>query len=759
MVDEVIYSELAKSFEAHGDFLIRDHAADVPSVLYPVAIAPAWIADSIPTAYGIAKAINVLLMTSAVVPVYLWARRLATPRWALVACALVLVMPSMLYTGVLMSENAFLPLFLAAAYTLALALERPTLLRQALLLGFVVLAVGVRLQALVLFLGHPGRGRAESAARRAGAWHPVGRRAARRCGRSGRPPPCSSRGPSPFVAYEEARGRSLSSLLGSYSSIATSNYRLRDGRALGRPARGRAGVLGRHRPGLRVPRAARARRWSAARRRPARSGRSSRSRPRRVVLVTIQVAAFASRFSLRIEERYLFPLAPLLFIALVVWIARGLPRPRVIAAVAALIPVALLLDVRLGDLLGVQILSDTFALIPVWRAAQLLDGGTDAAQTLLLARGGRGRGRVPLPAAAARAAHPARHRRVPRDRLVSGVRRRPRLLAQPAGLRGRRRPRLDRRADRHARRCALPLRRVEGAGLRRHDPLADRVLEPRASATRDRARAGRARPAARGERQRRPGHRRDPRERRRRARSTRSRRPVSRSPASRSRRGRCSRSTGCDPAAARSRAPSRASTATAGWATTRRTTSTTGATGASQGRRSRAPPGAGRTSRASSPSASARPRVVERRRVASAASRPSRRLRSTACRHATLTLPTPRGPYRVEVTSRRPSRPRRSGSPTRASSAPRSPSGRCHRVERSRRAPTASLAGRRLRADRGRPDPRLPWSFARPWSATSRLRTSSATSSSTPASRAGLPRATATPTAGTTSASAGSTRC
>src|SRR4051812_39624617 len=150
MVDEVIYSELAKSFEAHGNFLIRDHAADVPSVLYPVAIAPAWIADSIPTAYGIAKAINVLLMTSTVVPVYLWARRLATSRWALVACALVLVMPSMLYTGVLMSENAFLPLFLAATSTLALALERPTLLRQALLLGFVVLAVGVRLQALVL---------------------------------------------------------------------------------------------------------------------------------------------------------------------------------------------------------------------------------------------------------------------------------------------------------------------------------------------------------------------------------------------------------------------------------------------------------------------------------------------------------------------------------------------------------------------------------------------------------------------------------
>ena len=381
MVDEVIYSELAKSFEAHGDFLIRDHAADVPSVLYPVAIAPAWIADSMPTAYGIAKAINVLLMTSAVVPVYLWARRLATPRWALVACALVLVMPSMLYTGVLMSENAFLPLFLAAAYTLALALERPTLLRQGLLLGFVVLAVGVRLQALVLLLVIPAAAALKvlldarvPGTRWGGAlrglvplW-PTGA--------------VLVVGGIVLVAYEEARGRSLSSLLGSYSTITTSNYDF--GTVvhwivlhaaelafsvgivpacaflvlLGSALVGRTPTTGAERAFLAVATAA-------------------------LVLVTIQVAAFASRFSLRIEERYLFPLAPLLFIALVVWLARGLPRPHVIAAAAALIPVLLLLDVRLGDLLGVQILSDTFGLIPVWRAAQLLDGGTDAAQTLL----------------------------------------------------------------------------------------------------------------------------------------------------------------------------------------------------------------------------------------------------------------------------------------------------------------------------------------------------------------------------------------
>ena len=46
-----------------------------------------------------------------------------------------------------------------------------------------------------------------------------------------------------------------------------------------------------------------------------------------VPLVVVEVAVFASRFSLRVEDRYMFFLAPLLFIALVLWLERGVPRP------------------------------------------------------------------------------------------------------------------------------------------------------------------------------------------------------------------------------------------------------------------------------------------------------------------------------------------------------------------------------------------------------------------------------------------------
>ena len=56
------------------------------------------------------------------------------------------------------------------------------------------------------------------------------------------------------------------------------------------------------------------------------------------VLVVIQVGLYASRFALRIEERNMTCVAPLLMLALALWLARGLPRPWLLAAVAGLVP-------------------------------------------------------------------------------------------------------------------------------------------------------------------------------------------------------------------------------------------------------------------------------------------------------------------------------------------------------------------------------------------------------------------------------------
>ena len=59
MVDELVYSELAKSFAAHGQFLVRGVPSHGYGFVYPVLIAPAWrLFDAVPEAYAAAKAIN-----------------------------------------------------------------------------------------------------------------------------------------------------------------------------------------------------------------------------------------------------------------------------------------------------------------------------------------------------------------------------------------------------------------------------------------------------------------------------------------------------------------------------------------------------------------------------------------------------------------------------------------------------------------------------------------------------------------------------
>src|SRR5262249_35161271 len=105
---------------------------------------------SMTTTYALAKAINAVLMTLVAIPVYLWGSRIASRWWALVAVALTLLIPAFFYTGELMTENAFFPAFVTAAFAIALVLERPTLARQALMLAAFLLTVAVRFQGLVL---------------------------------------------------------------------------------------------------------------------------------------------------------------------------------------------------------------------------------------------------------------------------------------------------------------------------------------------------------------------------------------------------------------------------------------------------------------------------------------------------------------------------------------------------------------------------------------------------------------------------------
>jgi 4-amino-4-deoxy-L-arabinose transferase-like glycosyltransferase len=386
MVDEFIYSELAKSFAEHGQFLIRDTASPFHNVLYPALISPAWLTDPIGRVYDVARAINVFLMVVTALPVYLWGRRLMSQGYALLAAVLVLLMPSLNYTGMLMTENAFFPAFVIACFAIALTLERPTVLRQLLVLVAIGVTVAVRPQALVVVLVY-----ATALALKLGLdlRAPAGQRGWRYVGGELRRYwPTAVAGVvlvGGYVVYKAMQGVGLESGLGPYAGVVKVHYDLgyasgwvvdhfaELGLSVGLiPVSALIVLLGGAVRGWRTTEAERAFLAVAA---PA------------FVLLVIEVGIYASRFSLRIEERNMFVIAPLFFLAFALWLARGLPRPIVLTVVAAVAPAALLLTLNLKSLLNIGVLSDTFALVPLLRLSGEVDGGVDTVRLLLLGGG------------------------------------------------------------------------------------------------------------------------------------------------------------------------------------------------------------------------------------------------------------------------------------------------------------------------------------------------------------------------------------
>jgi hypothetical protein len=386
MSDELLYSELARSFADDSHFLVREGFYPVYNVGYPLLVGPAWLAGSMATTYTIVKAINVVLMTTALVPLYLWARRLVSPGYAAIATALTALMPSFLYTGMIMTENAFFPAFIATTFAFALMLERPTLVRQGVTVAAIAVAYFARSQGLVLAVVLPAAVLLKLAldARvlpAAGRWRGVFTEAVRYV-------PLAAVyvvGGLGYVLYKTVRGVPLSSGLGAYSGITAVDYSLSDvarwtlehfaelGLSVGLFPFSALIVL----LGLAFLRGAES---PAERAFLAVAGAA-------VLVVVVQVAAYASWFSLRIEERYMFFLAPLLFVALVLWLQRGLPRPALLTAAAAIGPAALLFALPLRERLNISILSDTFTFIPLLRASDLLSGGVPTVRTLMLVGG------------------------------------------------------------------------------------------------------------------------------------------------------------------------------------------------------------------------------------------------------------------------------------------------------------------------------------------------------------------------------------
>ena len=358
--DEMVYGLLGRSLYLHGSLDILGGSTPFYSFLTPALTGLPLSAFGLDTGYDVLHGLQAFVMSLAAVPVYLWGRSLVSRRSALIAAALTLATPGLVYSGLLMTEVLFYPLLVLAAWAGAEAIARPTRGSQALLVLAVLAVSATRIQAIVLLPALVTAALVDAALAR--SWANL-----RRLG-----PAAAGLGVL-VLAWIAWRLGSGSGTLGGYEVVASTSYSVGDAARFivyhlasvlilcGLfPAAATALLLvnglrhGQPDPQVRAYLAV----------------ASSLT-----VWVVVEVGIFASRYSDRIVERNLIGLAPVLFLGLVLWLERGpsgsfAERAAIAAAAAA---VLLVLPVkRYVNVFGTH---DAMTLIPLYKLLQSTSPG------------------------------------------------------------------------------------------------------------------------------------------------------------------------------------------------------------------------------------------------------------------------------------------------------------------------------------------------------------------------------------------------
>ena len=150
--DEVRYLIAASSLVEGEGLTLRGQDYGFGPLLPLVLAAILRLAGSIDAAYDWFKAANALFFALTAVPVYLLARRLVSQWWAVLAAALAVAIPSSISVATVMTESLSYLTTVWALYAIALALERPSILRQFAVLGTVAAALLTRTQFGILYV-------------------------------------------------------------------------------------------------------------------------------------------------------------------------------------------------------------------------------------------------------------------------------------------------------------------------------------------------------------------------------------------------------------------------------------------------------------------------------------------------------------------------------------------------------------------------------------------------------------------------------
>jgi hypothetical protein len=349
--DETIYAELGKSLWETGRLDILGEPTRFYGLVTPALVGLPLTIGDIADGYRALQAIQAVVISLAAVPVFFWARSLGSDAWALAAAALTLVLPDLAYSGLLMTEVAFYPVVVLAAWAMAEALVKPGLALQAAVVGTIVLAAATRLQAIVLVPAFVAALVAYL------AWERALPRIARYW-------PAGVALTAIGAAWAVARlrgGAPAAELLGAYRAAGEVDYGFAD--ALRFVLYHVADIL--LFTGL-VPVCAVAL-LAYVRDKPARLRAYLSVTAAVAASMTVLVGVFASRHVGHLAERNLFALAPLLFIGFTAWLSSGAPRPRIETPVIALAAAGLLVWLPVERLVSVATIVDAFTLIPLYR--------------------------------------------------------------------------------------------------------------------------------------------------------------------------------------------------------------------------------------------------------------------------------------------------------------------------------------------------------------------------------------------------------
>ncbi len=324
--DEMLYGLLGESFWTTGRLEIRGAAAPYFSLLTPVLVGAALAGRDLVDGIERAQLLQSAAMSSAAVPVFLWAKRLCPPWWAVAAAALTLAGPVLSYSGLLMTEALFYPASAWALFALAATLERPTVAHHGWFLLAVTVAAAVRMQALVLLPAfvlaallydrqRPGEGRLRAVAPLASGIAIV------ICGLA-------------LVRIVAPTALGSGALLGAYATLGETTSIQGGVVAMVSWHLGAVALVSLVAPfvatALVVIEALRGRLASAP------IGAAAAAIVGYVPLLVAQVGVFAVDRLDHVSQRYLVSAVPALVVGLVAWIGAGAPRPRLaVGAVGA----------------------------------------------------------------------------------------------------------------------------------------------------------------------------------------------------------------------------------------------------------------------------------------------------------------------------------------------------------------------------------------------------------------------------------------